>query len=129
MKIIHIILVFTVFMTFSCNGGSSPVVKSSDKYSSMKCIPASKKGLLRPMKKSERKTSCMIKIKGMVEVNSAGDVYIVENWTSRSRKSYLVTGSLVQNIAAYNGKVISVKCCLLKKRTWSGIIRVFEILK
>ncbi len=75
-----------------------------------------------------RPSSSIVKVRGMVEMNSNGAVYIVEKWTSRSRKSYLVTGKLAQNAADLKGKVITVKCCFLERKAWSGVVRVYEIM-
>ncbi len=69
----------------------------------------------------------MYTLTGIVEVNETGDVYIVQNPESRSRKSYLVTGNLRPKVAGENGRIITVKCCSLENGEWSGTVRVYEI--
>ncbi|WP_022671233.1 hypothetical protein [Hippea alviniae] len=64
---------------------------------------------------------------GLVEVYGK-DVYIVSNYTSRSRVSYYVEGRLKNDIARLNGKVVEVKG-ETQRIGWSGTIKVEKIIR
>ena len=131
MKSLPIFISLIFLFSASCNARDGAVKRSDDKYSSMPCIEPFEAGLIKREgpagKKSE--ASYRVKLKGFVETNTSGDVYIVLNPESKSRKSYLVTGELKQKVAAMKGKTVTVVCCYLERRYWSGIIRVYEIIR
>lgn len=104
------------------------VSASSDRYNTMECIdPLS--GIVKIKNSGEKKNlSFDVELHGTVEVNETGDVYIVINPRSKSRETYMVTGSKKRAVAAFKGRAINVKCCFLEKRQWSGTVRVYEIL-
>ncbi|HQO41187.1 MAG TPA: hypothetical protein PK986_12010 [Spirochaetota bacterium] len=105
-----------------------PAPVPADRYNSMDCIDplTGITGLKNSGKTSAQ--SFRIELHGIVEVNGAGDVYIVINPRSKSRETYLVTGAKKRAVAVFKGRRINVKCCLLEKKRWSGTIRVYEIL-
>lgn len=130
MRTLHL-SVPVLILFISCSAGGTSTTKS-DKYSNLPCVfPAEFELVVKdnPVKRSESEDAYKVELKGLVEVNEKGDVYIVTDPDSRSRRTYLVTGELTRNVAALNGKTVVVKCCFLEKRTWSGIIRVYEIKK
>lgn len=104
------------------------VSASSDRYNSMECIdPLS--GIVKMKNSGDKKNlSFDVKLNGTVEVNESGDVYIVINPKSKSRETYMVTGSKKQAVAGFRGRMVNVRCCFLEKRQWSGTVRVYEIL-
>lgn len=72
-----------------------------------------------------------ILIYGKVEVYSKNEVYIVQNWKTRSRISYRLTDkNNIKEIITKNGKVLKVKALLLEQTSpWSGKIKLLEILE
>ena len=116
----------------SCGGQGAAVKSTPDKYNSMPCLdPAVALPLKaeKPVKTESSVDSYKVELKGLVEVNETGQVYLILDPSSKSRRTYLVTGDLTDKVAVLKGKTITVKCCYLEKRTWSGTIRVYEILK
>ena len=67
------------------------------------------------------------KLIGLVEVNG-DNVYIVSNYTSRSRVSYCVEGRLKDDVAKLEGKIIEVKG-ETQRIGWSGTIKVEKIVR
>lgn len=132
MKYVILFVITALFCITSCNSQGTSVKSNSDKFSSMSCIaPAdilsAKSG--KPVKTESAADSYKVELKGLVEVNETGQVYLVADPLSKSRKTYLVTGDFTGKVAGLKGKTITVKCCYLEKRQWSGTIRVYEILK
>ncbi len=80
-----------------------------------------------PLLPLEENAPRKMKITGMVETADSGEVYIVENWESRSRVSYEVTGELVDEIRALKGKVVTVQGMVTKQSMWSGTIDVVTL--
>ena len=66
-------------------------------------------------------------IEGLVEIYANKDVYIVEKWQSRSRRSYKVM-NMTRKIASYKGKIIKVKGKIRRYSPFSGEIHVDKIL-
>ncbi len=67
------------------------------------------------------------KLIGLVEVNG-DNVYIVSNYTSRSRVSYCVEGRLKDDVAKLEGKIIEVKG-ETQRIGWSGTVKVEKIVR
>lgn len=107
---------------------SRPAAVSPDRYNSMECIDPLADIMKIKSSGGMANQSIKIELHGTVEVNEAGDVYIVINPQSKSRETYLVTGSKKQAVAGFRGRKVNVKCCFLEKRRWSGTVRVYEIL-
>jgi len=131
----YIILLTTalaIFCLASCGSQGTAVKSTPDKYSAMPCldpdIALPIKGV-KPVKTESAADSYKVELKGLVEVNETGQVYLVLDPLSKSRRTYLVTGDLAGKAAGLKGKTITVKCCYLEKRQWSGTIRIYEILK
>ncbi|HPR38121.1 MAG TPA: hypothetical protein PLT13_11045 [Spirochaetota bacterium] len=129
MKYIIILTALLVFDLASCNSQIIIDKSGTDKYSSMPCVEPAEIELVKPVKTKTADDSYKVELKGLVEVNETGQVYLVINPSSKSRRTYLVTGELTDKVAGYKGETVTVKCCYLEKRTWSGTIRVYEILK
>lgn len=68
-----------------------------------------------------------MKITGMVETNGTDGVYVVANWTSRSRKSYTVTGAKKAEVSELAGNVVTVSGTGRMFGMWSGTIEVETI--
>jgi len=82
--------------------------------------------------KTERKKSYKeILIYGKVEVYNKNEVYIVQNWKTRSRISYRLTDkNNIKKIIPKNGKILKVKALLLEQISrWGGKIKLLEILE
>ena len=67
------------------------------------------------------------KVTGMIETGS-GEVYIVENWTSRSRVSYLVYGDFTEELEKREGEIVTVSGMVLHKGMWSKEILIKKII-
>jgi len=65
---------------------------------------------------------------GLVEAFSDQEVYITTNWTSRSRASYRVTGSMKNQMAQLKGHVVKVEGKITRTNPWSGSIEVERVL-
>ncbi len=130
MKKLFFISVTLSFALFSgCTSGKGSTLRYDPKFDSMECSSGQLAVPLKGRKANPMsRTGQHYKIRGMVEVNERGSVYIVEKWEYRSRKSYLVTGEFTERIATLKGKVVSVRCCFLQRKRWSGTVRVLEIL-
>jgi len=129
----QILFIISMILFVASCGSQATIVKSTpDKYNSMPCLdPAVALPLKaeKPVKTESSVDSYKVELKGLVEVNETGQVYLILDPSSKSRRTYLVTGDLTDKVAVLKGKTITVKCCYLEKRTWSGTIRVYEILK
>ena len=66
-------------------------------------------------------------IEGLVEVYNNKEVYIVEKWRSRSRRSYRVK-NMVEKIASYKGKIVKVEGKIRRYSPFSGEIHVDKIV-
>ena len=64
----------------------------------------------------------------VVVYNGSDEVYIVQNWQSRSKISYKVSGKLTGEVKQSRNKIIKVKGIVEKKNEWSGTIIVTEII-
>jgi len=71
---------------------------------------------------------------GKIEVE-ANNLYLIENWLSRSRVTYLIKGGLARKIKKYNNSLAIISGTVSDKSTWSKefyaakIIRLWEINK
>ena len=71
---------------------------------------------------------------GLIEAE-ANNLYLIENWQSRSRVAYLIKGSLAKKIKKYNNSLAIISGTVSDKSTWSKelyaakIIRLWEINK
>lgn len=71
---------------------------------------------------------------GLIEAE-ANNLYLIENWQSRSRVTYLIKGSLAKKIKKYNNSLAIISGTVSDKSTWSKelyaakIIRLWEINK
>lgn len=123
-----VILIAASASLYSCR--PAVVADPVDKYESMECVDSLSDYYKADMNDDINYVPAYIfNLTGFVESNGTGDVYIVVNPESKSRRTYLVTGKLKQQLAAMKGRVVTVKCCYLEKRMWSGTVRVYEILK
>lgn len=126
---LNFFMLSVILLISSCGSLAVTLKSGTDKYSSMPCVEPAEIELVKPVKTKTTDDSYKVELKGLVEVNETGQVYLVINPSSKSRRTYLVTGDLADKVAGMKGKTITVKCCYLEKRTWSGTIRVYEILK
>jgi len=71
---------------------------------------------------------------GKIEVE-ANNLYLIENWLSRSRVTYLIKGCPARRIKKYNNSLAIISGTVADKSTWSKelytakIIRLWEINK
>jgi len=71
---------------------------------------------------------------GKIEAE-ANNLYLIENWLSRSRVTYLIKGGLAKKIKKYNNSLAIISGTVSDKSTWSKelyaakIIRLWEINK
>jgi len=71
---------------------------------------------------------------GLIEAE-ADNLYLIENWLSRSRVTYLIKGGLAKKVKKYNGSLVIISGTVSDKSTWSKelyaakIIRLWEINK
>lgn len=71
---------------------------------------------------------------GKIEVE-ADNLYLIENWLSRSRVTYLIKGGLIKKIKIYNDSLAIISGTVSDKSSWSKelyaarIIRLWEINK
>ena len=67
-------------------------------------------------------TASIEQLTGKVEITGSGDTILVENWTSKSRKSYQVVGDMANILRGFEGKIVKADVIFLEKRTWSGAV-------
>lgn len=127
LKILHIIIILCAAVS-ACGGRPVIVPDQADKYEMMDCIDPSP-DLVRVAGESDGKSpgGYKVKLTGNVEVNETGDVYIVVNPESKSRRTYLVTGKLKEQVASFKGEAVRVVCCFLEAGEWSGTVRVYAV--
>ncbi len=66
-------------------------------------------------------------LKGLVEIGG-NRVYLVANYWSRSRVSYLVIGPLADRLASFSGMVVTVEG-RVRRKGFSGYVYVERILQ
>lgn len=77
---------------------------------------------------AEKKSETVI---GLVEIYSGEDgdnIYIVQDWESRSKISLLVGDEMQDEVSVYEGEVIEVKGVVTMSGMWSGEIEVTAIV-
>ncbi|MBP7654315.1 VWA domain-containing protein [Candidatus Dependentiae bacterium] len=61
---------------------------------------------------------------GKISVTDENYIYLINNWKSRSKKTYRILNGLPDEYKKLDGKIIEVECDILKKRDWTGEINV-----
>ena len=79
-----------------------------------------------PLSIEEPQPVSLVQITAKVEINGVGNIILVENWESKSRKSYEVVGDMATILQDFIGKLIVADVIFLEKKMWSGSLVVVE---
>ncbi len=86
--------------------------------------------LEKPVELDNTITASVETITAKVEILPSGETSLVENWDSKSRKTYSVVGDLAVILQKFNDRIITADVVFLEKKTWSGslVIVTFNLV-
>ncbi len=70
-----------------------------------------------------------VRLTALIETAGDGSVMLVENWNSKSRKSYEIVGDMANTLRSFSGKRVEAEVIFLEKKTWSGSVVVVKVIE
>ena len=69
----------------------------------------------------------VVSLRALVEITAAGGVFLVEDWDSKSKKSYQVVGDMANFLLNFRGEVVDTDVIFLERTTWSGSVVIVNL--
>lgn len=113
-KITILLLVLTGFLLTAC---SSPMA-----FTQEDTIPSQPVSQEQPGESLQQ----IVSMEVLVEESQQKEVYLVEKWGSKSRKTYKVTGRMGELLREHIGSVIKAEVLFLTRESWSGSVVVVD---
>ena len=112
-----LVMICLAGLLISC---ATPIYAAGQQEVAVSDAPVVKKGEISAL-------PSVVSLRALVEITADGGVYLVDDWDSKSKKSYQVVGDMANVLINFRGEVVDTDVIFLERTTWSGSVVIVNL--